>query len=149
MGVKLSGFMGGLAALGLLAACGGEAAAPAESGVGPELAQVETACLGDLKAKIPNPEAAKVEAIAPVEWREYASGLRTAVFGRLSGQTLGQMEKVADKSLTGGESATDKTWRLKLKARAVDGRDVTVPAWCRSLKTAPAGCECETPLRTE
>ena len=59
------------------------------------------------------------------------------------------MKDVADQTLTGGESATGGTWVIKLKAANLKGKVDTVPVWCRSLRSAPDKCSCESPLRTE
>jgi hypothetical protein len=129
-----------------LSACGkqAEAAVPA-----PKVSGVEAACRESVLAKTPDASRAQVEDFRPVPWREYAGGAKRAVFERMAGETLGRMKDVADQTLIGGESATGGTWVIKLRAANLKGKVETVPVWCRSLRSAPDGCRCESPLRTE
>jgi hypothetical protein len=144
--LALCGFAALAAATMGLSACQKEAAAAVP---GPKVSGAEAACRENLLSKTPNPQLAQIEEFRPVTWREFSGGLKRAVFQRLSGETLSRMREVADKSLTGGESATAETWVVKLKATNLKGKADTVPAWCRTRKSDPDACSCESPLRTE
>jgi hypothetical protein len=135
-----------LAAMGL-SACDQKQAAAAVPGV--NVSVVEAACRENLLAKTPNPERAQISEFHPVQWRQFSAGLKRAVFDRMAGEKLGRMTDVADQALKGGESATGGMWRFKLKAITLKGNATTVPAWCRSLKSAPDDCACESLLRTD
>jgi hypothetical protein len=148
-GMRLTALCGfaALAAVTMgLSACNRQAAAAVP---GPKVSVIEAACQENLLGRTPNPAMAQIEDFRPVPWREYAAGLRRAMFERLAGEKLGRMQNLADQALTGGESATGGTWVIKLKATDLKGKTETVPAWCRSLRSAPDRCACESPLRTE
>ena len=133
-----------------LGACGQNSAVAAPGGgAGPKAAGIAAACQASVLAKTPDAARALVEDFRPVPWREYSAGVRRAVFERMAGEKLGRMKDVADQTLTGGESATGGTWLIKLKAANLKGKVETVPVWCRSLRSAPDACSCESPLRTE
>jgi hypothetical protein len=142
----ICGFAALAAATMGLSACG----KPAEAAVpGPKIGAIEAACRANLLAKTPHAASAQIQEFRPVEWRGYSAGVKRTVFERMAGEKLGRMKDVANQTLTGGESATGGTWVIKLRAANLKGRIETVPVWCRSLRSAPDECSCESPLRTE
>jgi hypothetical protein len=145
--VAWCGFAALAAAAMSLSACDQKQAAAATPGA--EAGGIEAACRATLLAKTPNAQTAQIEEFRPVQWREFSAGLKRAVFERMAGEKLGRMKDVAEQALKGGESATGGTWVVKLKAANLKGKTESVPAWCRSLRSSPDKCSCESPLRTE
>ena len=123
--------------------------AVAAPGAGPKAAGIAAACRANVLAKTPDAARALDRGFPACAVARILRRVKRAVFERMAGEKLGRMKEVADQTLTGGELATGGTWLIKLKAANLKGKVKTVPAWCRSLRSAPDACSCESPLRTE